>query len=232
MNNIKINGVKTYCFSSRQEVIEMAFAEKKSLLALNAEKILHANDRTRDLFSKGIGFTDGIGAVWALRRKGFRNAVKIPGCELWLDIISASYSDRSFYLVGSKQEVIEQAVEKLRGEFPGIRILNYRNGYIKDEPEKHALLNDLKSKKPDVVFVAMGSPRQEELISEMLEVHRAVYLGLGGSMDVYTGTVKRAPAWLVRNNLEWAYRLVTQPSRIKRQIFLVKFMWMLLSGKI
>lgn len=231
MNSVDINGIKTYYFSSRDEVIDLAFAHKKSLIAVNAEKILHANDKTRELFSRNIGFSDGIGAVWALRKKGFRNAVKIPGCELWLDIIGYSYHDKTFYLVGAQQEVIDNAVAKLSREFPGIRIVNYRNGYLRDGVDRRDLLSDIVTRKPDVVFVAMGSPKQEELIEEMQKAHPAVYLGLGGSFDVYTGAVKRAPEWWVKHNLEWAYRLVRQPVRITRQIHLVKFAWNLLLGK-
>jgi len=196
-----------------------------TLLAVNAEKILHANDSTRSLAAGSIGFSDGIGAVWALKKKGFMNAVKIPGCELWLDIIRSSYREKTFYLVGAQQEVIEQTVAKLKDEFPGISILNYRNGYIQDGADRQDLFNDIRLRKPDVVFVAMGSPKQEQLIDEMLEVHPAVYQGLGGSFDVYVGAVRRAPEWWVSHNLEWAYRLVRQPARITRQIHLVRFAW-------
>lgn len=231
MNSVAINGVKTYCFSSRRALIEHAFADKKSLIAVNAEKILHANDKTRELFSRNIGFSDGIGAVWALKRKGFKDAVKIPGCELWLDIIGTSYHNKTFYLVGAQQEVIDNTVAKLNQEFPGIRIVNYRNGYLRDGVDRRDLISDLLIRKPDVVFVAMGSPKQEELIEEMQKAHPAVYLGLGGSFDVYVGAVKRAPEWWVQHNLEWAYRLVKQPARIARQIHLVKFAWRLIIGK-
>lgn len=232
MNNIEINGVKTYCFASGQEAIELAFSEKKSLIAVNAEKILHATDKTRELFAGNIGFSDGVGAVWALKMKGFKRAKKIPGCELWLDIIRSFYKDKSFYLIGSQQEVIDRTVTNLKSEFPGINILNYRNGYIRDGNDKRELINDIKQKKPDVVFVAMGSPKQEELIEEMMNEYRGVYQGLGGSFDVYVGALKRAPEWWVKNDLEWAYRLIKQPSRIKRQIHLVRFMWLLLLNKI
>lgn len=85
-------------------------------------------------------------------------------------------------------------------------------------------MEDIVTKRPDVVFVAMGSPKQELLMEEMAERHKAVYQGLGGSFDVYTGNVKRAPQWWVRHNLEWAYRLVKEPVRIKRQIHLVRFL--------
>ena len=231
MNSVAINGIKTYCFSSRRALIEHAFADKKSLIAVNAEKILHANDKTRELFSRNIGFSDGIGAVWALKRKGFKDAVKIPGCELWLDIIGSSYHDKSFYLVGAQQDVIDNTVAKLNREFPGIRIVNYRNGYLRDGVGRRDLINDIVVCKPDVVFIAMGSPKQEDLIEEMQKAHPAVYLGLGGSFDVYVGAVRRAPDWWVNHNLEWAYRLVKQPARIARQIHLVKFAWRLIIGK-
>ena len=78
----------------------------------------------------------------------------------------------------------------------------------------------------------MGSPKQELLMEAMFERHTAIYQGLGGSFDVYTGAVKRAPAWWINHGLEWAYRLIKQPSRIKRQIHLVYFLWLLKIGKI
>lgn len=152
---------------------------------------------------------------------------------MWLKLVAAlSPQKRSFYLVGSKQTVIEATVAKLRKEFPGIHIVNYRNGYIQSEEERQALLDDIATKKPDVVFVAMGSPKQELLMEEMAERHPAIYQGLGGSFDVYTGHVKRAPQWWVDHNLEFAYRLIKQPSRIKRQIHLLRFLWLVEMGRI
>jgi UDP-N-acetyl-D-mannosaminouronate:lipid I N-acetyl-D-mannosaminouronosyltransferase len=125
--------------------------------------------------------------------------------------------------VGGKQQVIEETVEKLKKEFRGINILNYRNGYIKNKQQVKELIYDIKTLKPDVVFVAMGSPKQELLMEEIQKFHKATYQGLGGSFDVYTGHVERAPQWWIKSNLEWAYRLIKQPSRIRRQIYLFKF---------
>ncbi len=231
MDNVLINGVRIYCFSSRADLIEFTNQEKKSLIAINAEKILHATEQSRSLINNNIGYADGVGAVWALKKKGFNNSIKIPGCELWLDIVGRYYKSRSFYLVGSTEEVILQTVKKLRSEFPGIHLAGFRNGYIKTEDEKNTLLFDIVTKKPDVVFVAMGSPKQELLMQEMQQKHKAIYQGLGGSFDVFIGNVKRAPHWWVKNNLEWAYRLIKQPSRIKRQIQLLLFIFNLLLGK-
>ncbi|MBQ3676324.1 MAG: WecB/TagA/CpsF family glycosyltransferase [Bacteroidales bacterium] len=226
------NGVKLYPFSSNEELIDFVSNEKKILVAVNAEKILHATEQTKSIINNNIGYSDGIGAVMALQKHGFANAKKLPGCELWLKIIESLFQQgKTFYLVGSKQEVIETTVRQLKQDFAGIQIVGFRNGYIQNDDEKKQLISDIVEKKPDVVFVAMGSPKQELLMEEMLQQHKAIYQGLGGSFDVYTGNVKRAPQWWVSHNLEFAYRLLKQPTRIKRQIHLVKFLLMVKLGR-
>ncbi len=231
-NRVTLNGVKVHPFKTFDEILGYVEKNKGILVAINAEKILHATDQTRDIINRNIGYCDGYGAVMALKKYGY-DAVKIPGCELWLKIISALYpSGKSFYLVGGKQEVIDSTVEKLRQEYPGINISNYRNGYFQTDEDKQNLLNDIADKKPDVVFVAMGSPKQELLMEDMSKLHPAIYQGLGGSFDVYIGKVERAPKWWVDHNLEWAYRLLKQPSRIKRQIHLVRFWCLVKLGRI
>ena len=219
-----VNGVKIYAPKSREALIEYSIKHQKILVAINAEKILHATDESRDIINRNLGYPDGIGAVWALKKKGIKEVVKIPGCELWLNIIKKHYKAKSFYLVGGKQAVIESTVIKLKAQFEGIHICNFRNGYIKTETEELALIEDIKKHKPDIVYVAMGSPKQEKLMERIQKSHDAVYQGLGGSFDVYIGAVKRAPEWWVKNNMEWTYRLLSQPSRIKRQIHLIRFL--------
>ena len=135
---------------------------------------------------------------------------------------------KTFYLVGGKQQIINETVEKLRFEYEDIQIVGYRNGYIKTDEEKRQLIDDIVEKKPDVVFVAMGSPKQELLMEEIQRQHRAIFQGLGGSFDVYTGHVQRAPKWWVEHNLEFAYRLIKEPKRLKRQIHLIRYAWWLL----
>lgn len=226
------NGVMVYPFTSFDDVLDFAADKNKLLVAVNAEKILHATDQTRDIINRNIGYCDGIGAVMVLKKHGCKDVVKIPGCELWLKIVERQHQDgKRFYLVGSKQEVIDETVAKLKMDFPGINIAGFRNGYIKTEEEKQALIVDIVDKNPDVVFVAMGSPKQELLMEEISRQHSAIYQGLGGSFDVYTGHVERAPKWWVDHNLEFAYRLIKQPSRIKRQVFLVKFWFLVKLGR-
>lgn len=222
---VDVNGVKIFPFTSFEQLLAYVDEHKGILVAINAEKILHATDQTRAIINRNIGYSDGAGAIIALKKKGFSGVAKIPGCVLWLHIIEAmSPQGKSFYLVGGKQEVIDATVEKLKEDYSGINIVGFRNGYLNSEEEKQTLLDDIEAKKPDVVFVAMGSPKQELLMEEMAERHPAIYQGLGGSFDVYTGRVKRAPEWWQNHNLEWLYRLINQPSRIKRQIHLIRFL--------
>jgi len=227
-----INGIKIYAPESRAELIQYAIDNKKTLIAINAEKILHASNEIRDFINMNIGYPDGIGAVWALKKKGIKSAVKIPGVELWLELINTYYKTKSFYMIGGKQEIIKATISKLKSEFKGITISNFRNGYIKTQADELALIEDIIKQQPDVVFVGMGSPKQEKFIEEVQKKHQAVYQGLGGSFDVYVGYVKRAPKWWVKNYLEWAYRILRQPSRIRRQIHLVRFLSLLLFKKI
>lgn len=229
---VDLRGVMVYPFPTFDALLNYVSGHKGILVAINAEKILHATPQTRDIINRNIGYCDGAGAVMALKKKGY-NAVKLPGCELWLKIIENTFKEgKTYYLVGGKQEVIDATVEKLKIEFDGINIVGCRNGYIKTDDERKALIDDIADKKPDVVFVAMGSPKQELLMEEMAERHPAIYQGLGGSFDVYTGRVKRAPKWWVDHNLEFAYRLIKQPSRIKRQIHLARYLALVKLGKI
>ncbi len=224
VDSININNVRLYAPDSRKDLIEEAFVQKKILVAVNAEKILMADQIFAEFISSNIGYPDGIGAVWLLRRRGFSKAIKIPGVELWLEVVKSYHQTKTFYFVGGKEEVIQETVAKLKVDYPGISILGYRNGYIQADGDKEELTKDIVAKRPDVVFVAMGSPKQELLMKELQEIHPAVYQGLGGSFDVYTGRVERAPKWWLDNNLEWAYRLYKEPWRIRRQIKLIRFL--------
>ena len=120
---------------------------------------------------------------------------------------------------------------KLKEEFPGIQIKGYRDGFFKDG-DKDKLIVELQNKKPDIVFVAQGSPRQEWLMSDLIDQHPALYMGLGGSFDVYTGLKKRAPKFYQRLGLEWFYRLLKEPTRFSRQISLQKFLIKIIFGRI
>lgn len=228
MDYCLISGIRVYAPASRSTLIDHVFANKGILVAVNAEKILHATNQMRDIINRNVGYPDGFGAVLGLRVKGRRDAIKVAGCELWLEIIRLNSNVKTFYLVGATNEVIDKTVSKLRCEFPDISIMGYRNGYFDSDAEVDILISDILRCKPDVVFVAMGSPRQELLMELLHRHHPAVYQGLGGSFDVYIGNVRRAPALWVKYHFEWLYRLIQEPARIKRQVHLLRFLLLLL----
>ena len=104
MNKVTINGVDICPFSSREELINCVDKNKLILVAVNAEKILHANDQTREIINSNIGYCDGIFTVMALKQKGVKDVIKIPGCELWLDIVSHFEGSKSFILLGQSKK--------------------------------------------------------------------------------------------------------------------------------
>ena len=232
MNSLEINDRKVNIFSSDAELIDYVADRQQILVAINAEKIANRTPQLKDIINRNIGYLDGIGPVMAARRRGFHKACKIPGCELWLKIVERFCHSRSFYLLGASPAVIDDVVRRLTADFPGISIAGYHDGYLTTDAVKQTVIDDIVSKKPDIVFVAMGSPRQELLMDELLALHPALYMGLGGSFDVYTGRVKRAPKWWLDHNLEFAYRLIRQPKRIRRQLNSLRFLWMLITNKL
>lgn len=225
-----INGKRIYYFSTKDQFLNYIKNKKQILIALNAEKLNKQSTELDVIINNNIGYPDGIGAVLALKRKGI-NSIKIAGAEFWLDIILRFESEKSFYLVGASQEVIDQTINRLHNEFPNIRIVGYRNGYLQKGDEK-TLIADILEKKPDVVFMAMGSPKQEIIMSSFIKDHPALYMGLGGSFDVYAGKVERAPEFFQKLGLEWFYRLLKEPTRWRRQLNLGQFFIKLIFNKI
>lgn len=233
MEFVSVNNVNIYPFASQDDLINYIDQRKGILVAINTEKIVNATEQTRQIINRNIGYCDGAGALLALRRKGHKNVVKIAGCDLWHRIVEAFHGNKSFYLIGGKQPVIEQAVKMLRNEFEDINLVGYRNGYLKDAFEEQQLIDDVAVKNPDVVFVAMGSPRQELLMERIQErCPNTIFQGLGGSIDVYAGYAERAPKWMIDHNMEFAYRVAMQPKRIGRLMKMLPFIWKLVTGNL
>jgi len=224
INNYKINA-----FKSKEEFLHKISNEKKILVAMNAEKIVKKDKALIEIVNNNIGYPDGVGAIIALRRKGLKS-IKIPGSEFWLDIIQEFHKSKTFYLIGSSNHVIEGTVKRLKKEYPNINILGYQNGFL-NRGDKQNLIENLKKQKPDIVFVAQGTPRQEFLMSELIQKYPALYMGLGGSFDIYGGDKKRAPMLFLKLQLEWFYRLLQEPTRIGRQLALMKFLFLISRSK-
>ena len=231
MENRYINGVKFYAPRSAKELIDYAFSKTGILVAVNAEKLSNANVNTRRIINNNIGYPDGVGAVFALKTKGIGYSCKIAGCELWLEIIDRYWNSKSFYLVGGEDNIINMTIKKLTLDYPDINIIGHRNGFLTSVEDQDNLIKDICKSRPDVVFVAMGSPKQELLMEEMLKSHKAVYQGLGGSFDIHVGKLRRAPSWWIKNNLEWFFRMLQEPKRFKRQCPLIKFLMSVWRGR-
>lgn len=166
---------------------------------------------------------DGIGIVMAAKWNGEPVAERVAGYDLLLRLLEEGDHQRwSFYFLGSSEEVSRLATDKILERYPNVRIAGRHNGFFKEkEAEIIAQINDAK---PDFLIVALGAPRQEKWIYENKHrLHTKVAVGVGGSLDVIAGKVKRAPAIWQKLNLEWFYRLLIQPSRWKRQLALPKF---------
>lgn len=175
--------------------------------------------------NRAIVIPDGIGTVMA--SKVVKNPVKekIAGIELMEEIVKKCEREgKSIYLIGAKQEILDACVEKLKSKYTKLNISGSHNGYF-DLNNCNDLIDDIKVKKPYALFIAMGSPRQDVfIIKNMEELPCKVFMGVGGSFDVFAGKVKRAPNWMIKLGLEWLYRVVKEPFRVKRLGSIPKFL--------
>lgn len=168
---------------------------------------------------------DGIGVKIALKING-KNVARIPGIDFAKRLLKeTSINSIPIAIIGAKEDVITKAIENLNKEINGLNIVYYHNGYFNNDTE---IYNELKQKSPKLIFVAMGSPKQEQFIYNAKKTLKpCLMVGIGGSLDVWSGQVKRAPKVFQILGLEWLYRTITQPSRLKRifptlPLFLIK----------
>lgn len=226
----RILGFRIFPFASADDLIDQVGGNTGLLLALNAEKLAQGDDRIRAVAAVSVGYADGYGAVLALRRRGIRSA-RIAGADLWLRLIERTAGTTPIYIVGSTPDVVAEAVGKLRRQFPAATIAGFRDGFL-SPGEMPALATRLRASEARIVFVAMGSPRQELLMTELLAAWPALYVGLGGSLDVYCGRRRRAPRLVQRIGLEWAFRFVIDPKRLPRLPAYLRFAWLLATNRL
>jgi UDP-N-acetyl-D-mannosaminouronate:lipid I N-acetyl-D-mannosaminouronosyltransferase len=223
-----LRGLTTFAPRGMRSLVDLLEDNTGILVAINAEKIARADAAGAVLTAAHLGYPDGVGAVLALRRVGIA-AHRMPGADLWLEIFDRFAGRRAFYLIGGREEVVRDVAERLQHRASGARLW-YRNGYM-SAAERDELLADVQRRQPDVVFVGMGSPQQELLMQQLYAVHPAVYMGLGGSFDIFAGRTSRAPAWLRRAGLEGVYRVLSEPTRFRRLPALVRFVAFLGAGR-
>lgn len=167
---------------------------------------------------------DGIGIVYAARILGEKLRGKVAGIDFAERLVAAMAKEQMrLFLLGAKPGVAEKAGRNLCARYPGLVLAGCRDGYFSEEQDVVDAINACGG--ADVVFVCLGAPKQEKFIASHLdEIHATLFCGLGGSLDVFAGEVKRAPDIFIRLGLEWLYRLIKQPSRLGRMLVLPKFL--------
>ena len=175
----------------------------------------------------GLIVPDGIGVIKAARILGTPLKGKVAGVDLGRRVMAfAAEEGFPVALVGGKPGVAEDAAAAMQAEYPDLNVCLTADGYFKKEGEENeAVLSRIRESGARIVFICFGAPAQEKWIAANRDKLPGVnlLLGLGGSLDVYSGRVKRAPAVFVRLGLEWLYRLLKEPKRIGRMMNLPKF---------
>ena len=158
---------------------------------------------------------DGIGVVKASKMIGYDVKERIAGIDIANTLLDyGNKLKKTIYLFGSKQEIIDSMKDVLKEKYPNLKLVGSSNGYVQD---KDKVFEEMSKLKPDIILVALGIPLQEKLIYKHLSLFdKGIFVGVGGSFDVISGHKKRAPQIIIKLNLEWLYRIICEPKRLKR----------------
>ncbi len=203
------DGSPHHIITANAEIIYTADQEKK------LQKIINAADMVTP---------DGIGVIWAAKEQGEPLKERVAGIDLMEKLAeTAARKGWRLFLYGAAPGIADEAAEKLKKKYPELEIAGKSHGY-REEKETDDLLKEINNSKPDILFVALGAPAQEYWISKhMQKLQVPVCIGVGGSFDVISGRTKRAPLWVQKLKVEWAYRILKDPKRYKRAFALPKF---------
>lgn len=190
------------------------------IVTLNPEMIIQAQkmpDLSKSLLESNLRIPDGSGILLALLLKGIFLKNTVPGIELSEKCIEyCSINDIPIALLGAKQEVMDLAIIKLKEKYPKLKVSFSQNGYYSPENEEK-IAQEIANSSPGMVLIALGVPKQETWINKYKPLFpNSTLIGVGGSFDVWSGTVKRAPKAFRMLKLEWLYRLLSDPKRAKR----------------
>ena len=187
-----------------------------------AYEALHAESFRAILNEASLVLPDGAGVVLGAKILKTPLQEKVAGIDFAANLLGVlEETGGRLYLLGGKPGIAEQAAENMKKTHPKLCICGTADGYFKDEAPVIARINEARA---DVVFVCLGAPKQECFMHDhRAELNVRLMIGLGGSLDGFAGTVRRAPKWMIRLQLEWLYRLLREPSRIGRMMRLPKF---------
>ena len=229
IDNLEWNGIA--------EAVESFIASQKARQIITANSLM-VNSVERDpelkgaFHNAGLVVADSMGVVWASEFLGYGRLTRIPGIDLMLKFCQlAASQDYSIYLLGSRESILKKAGENLKKKFPGLRIVGMHHGYFK-ESDSDRILKEIKNLKPHFLFVGIGTPRGDKWIYQNIqELNVPVCMGIGGSLDVISGRLRRAPGWLRLGGFEWTYRLFQEPWRFVRLPGLLSFVWKVIKQK-
>lgn len=240
MESIEIFGVKVHNTTLKEatQTIESYLKSKKlnTIYTPNTEIIMAAKDNNnlKELLNKGDLVTaDGIGLIYASRIKKKPLQERVTGFDMSINMLKiANENNYSLYLLGGKEGVARKAAKNIIKDYPNIKIAGYHHGYFQgkhtgdlDSQDEKKIIGEINDENPDIIFVGLGFPKQEMWIeSNKDRIKARVIIGNGGVMDILSGDAERAPEIYQKLGLEWFYRLMQDPSRIKRQMVLPKFM--------
>ncbi len=238
-NHTKLFDIHISKMNMRETVAYLteAIEQKKPTQVITANPImimaaLEDENYKRMMQQAELVVPDGAGVVWAANYLNDPVQERVPGIDLMLELLGRA-QDRAWnvYFLGASTEVIEAAIANIRSRFPQLHICGYRNGYFGTEQDEE-VITELKSKNPDLLFVGRAANQQEPWIHQhKSNLSIPVLMGVGGSFDVLSGKLKRAPRIWQTLRLEWLYRLLQEPWRYKRMLQLPKFMWLVFRKK-
>ena len=196
-----------------------------------AYEALHDENMRTLLNSAELMLPDGAGVVLASKILKTPLKQKVAGVDFADRLLSIlEKTGGGLFLLGSKPGIAELAAQKMLEKHPKLHICGMNDGYFKDEAP---IIEKINAARPDVLFVCLGAPKQELFMKDHLDaLHVKLMIGLGGSLDSFAGTVKRAPKWMIRCNLEWLYRLIKEPKRFGRMLRLPKYLFAVLGKRI
>lgn len=211
-----------------QETIDLVckYVEQKEplhLMGVNADKIiaLNENERLKQIVNScGVINADGASVIMAGKYLGKPLPERVAGIDLMQSLVKIS-EDRGYsvYLLGAKKEIVEKTAENLKAAHPRLKLVGFHDGYFK-ESQWSDISEELKALRPDLVFVGITSPLKEYLIEFLQDDgNDSVFMGVGGSFDVISGAIPRAPMWMQRLGLEWLFRVMQEPGRLFRRYF-------------
>ncbi|HHD2751959.1 TPA: WecB/TagA/CpsF family glycosyltransferase [Clostridium perfringens] len=227
-------GYRIFSEDKKELLEEIKNKEKVNIISGNPEVLYNGinNEFLRNSFTKedALIIPDGVGTLLAAKINGIEIKEKIAGIEV-MDMLLRDARDKNLkvFLLGAKEDTLIKCKEKIEADYEGINIVGSNNGFF-DLDNCNDLIEKINESKADIIFVAMGAPRQEIFIEKYKDkLCCKIFMGVGGSFDVMAGNINRAPEFMINIGMEWLYRVAKEPWRIKRLGSIPKFL--LLSAK-